>query len=170
VASAKPVRIRLRVASARRRRKAALAALPPHRSYRNLSTRNRREEKLHAAANLLANLLLRPGNPAKVPYEELDHLVRCVDALSIGAIAVLGAAGQIGKRTGPPGSFNFPELKNSFRKFEQSFLMSLVSELRNFNLVDIHGGAIQLQDFSHVQLRLTPIEQRLVERFIEGHM
>jgi hypothetical protein len=47
-----------------------------------LTKRNRREEKLHAAADLMANLLLRPGDPGKVPYEESDHLVRCVDALS----------------------------------------------------------------------------------------
>jgi hypothetical protein len=138
-----------------------------------LARRSRREEKLHAAANLLANLFLRPGDSSKVPYEELDHLVRCVDMLSVGAIAVLGAARQVGKQVGQGGGFNFPFLKNyipEFRKFDDSLLMSFVSELRNFNLLDVHGGAIQLQDFSHVQLRLTPIGQRLVERFIEGKM
>jgi hypothetical protein len=57
--------------------------------------RTHHEEKLRAAAALLANLLLRQGDPGKVPYEELDHLVRCLDALSIGAIAVLGATRQL---------------------------------------------------------------------------
>jgi hypothetical protein len=135
-----------------------------------LATRNRREEKLQAAANLMANLLLRPGDPGKAPYEELDHLMRCVDALSIGAVAVLGAARLIGKRNGPSGDFTFPELKNSFSHFDQSFLMSLVSELHGFSFVDVMGGAIALQDFSHVRLRLTPIGMRLVDRFIEGRM
>ena len=44
---------------------------------------------------ILANLLLRPGDPAKSSYEELDHLIRCIDDLSIGAIHVLGAARTI---------------------------------------------------------------------------
>ena len=57
--------------------------------------RTHRDEKLRAAANILANLLLKPGDQAKVSYDELDHLIRCVDALSIGAITVLGAIRQV---------------------------------------------------------------------------
>src|SRR5579863_5912580 len=37
--------------------------------------RTNREEKLRAAASILANILLRPGDPSKSPYEELDHLI-----------------------------------------------------------------------------------------------
>ena len=67
-------------------------------------------------------------------------------------------------------NFNFPLLKGSFPTFEASFLMSLVSELSSFNLIRVQRGAIPLPDFSHVQLWLPPIGQRLVERFIEGKM
>jgi hypothetical protein len=35
---------------------------------------------------------LRPNDPGKVSYEELDHLVRCLDTLSTGAISVPDAA------------------------------------------------------------------------------
>jgi hypothetical protein len=48
--------------------------------------------------------------------------------------------------------------------------MSLVSELRGFNLMGVQHGTIPLPDFSHVKLWLTPIGQRVVERFIEGKM
>jgi hypothetical protein len=137
-------------------------------SCRTLASRNRREEKLHAAANLMANLLLRPGDPGKVPYEELDHLVRCVNQLSIGAIAVLGALRRLGAQA--HGNLNFRLLKDSFSTFEASFLMSLVSELSGINLIVVQHAPIRLPDFSHVRLWLTPIGQRLVERFIEGKM
>jgi hypothetical protein len=60
--------------------------------------RTHREDKLRAAANILANLLLKPGDQAKVSYEELDHLIRCVDALSTGALLVLGAIRNITER------------------------------------------------------------------------
>jgi hypothetical protein len=43
-------------------------------------------EKLVAAANILGNAVLRDADPAKRPYEELDHFARCVEVLSIGAI------------------------------------------------------------------------------------
>src|SRR5580704_15764288 len=36
--------------------------------------RTHQEEKLRAAAAIIANLVLKPGDPEKVPYEELDHL------------------------------------------------------------------------------------------------
>jgi hypothetical protein len=55
--------------------------------------RTHREDKLRAAANILANLLLKPGDQAKVSYEELDHLIRCVDALSTGALSAFFSAG-----------------------------------------------------------------------------
>jgi hypothetical protein len=78
--------------------------------------RSNREEKLHAAAALLANLLLRPDDAGKVSYEELDHLVRCLDALSIGAISVLGAARRIATSAplGSQGHFHFTQLRSSF--------------------------------------------------------
>jgi len=134
--------------------------------------RTQREEKLHAAANLLANLLLRSGDPAKASYEEIDHLVRCLDALSIGAILVLGAARQIAT-TGPSanmGNFSFPQLAAAFPHFEPSFLMSLVAELRALNLLRVQEGGIRTPDHLEVLLELTPVGKRFVERFIEGNM
>jgi hypothetical protein len=118
----------------------------------------------------MTNLLLRPGDPAKVPYEELDHLVRCIDALSIGAIAVLGAIRRPGPQADSRGNFNFLLPQDSFPTFEASLLMSLVSGLSGINLIGVQRGSISLPDFSQVKLWLTPIGQRLVGRFIEGKM
>jgi hypothetical protein len=53
--------------------------------------RTTREEKLRAAAGILANIFLKQGDPEKLSYTELDHLVRCLDGLSSGAIAALDA-------------------------------------------------------------------------------
>jgi hypothetical protein len=134
--------------------------------------RSNREEKLHAAAAMLANMLLRPGDPNKSSYEELDHLIRCIDALSIGAISVLGAAHRIASTAGQgtQGHFQFDQLRNSFMQFDASLLMSLVSELRALNLLRVQEGAIRMPDHGEILLELTPIGVRLVERFIEGKM
>jgi hypothetical protein len=134
--------------------------------------RSHREEKLRAAAALLANILLRPGDANKSSYEELDHLVRCLDALSIGAISVLGAARHIAitAPSGTQGHFRFPQLSSALPQFDSSLLMSLVSELRSLNLLRVQDGAVSLSDHSQVLLEVTPIGRRFVERFIEGHM
>jgi hypothetical protein len=134
--------------------------------------RSHREEKLRAAAALLANLLLRPGDPSKASYEELDHLVRCLDALSSGAISVLGASRHITTTapSGTQGHFHFPQLSSSFPMFDASLLMSLVSELSSLNLLRVQEGAIRMPDYGEVLLELTPIGLRFVERFIEGNM
>src|SRR4051812_36655577 len=44
----------------------------------------------------------KPDNREKPSYEELDHLVRCLDVLSTGAISVLGAARRL-VESAPPG-------------------------------------------------------------------
>lgn len=134
--------------------------------------RTNREEKLQAAAAILANLLLRPGDPAKSSYEELDHLVRCIDTLSIGAIAVLGAARTTAATSGQgtQRSFQFGQLRTSFPGYEPSLLMSLVSELRALNLVRVQEGGIRMPDHGEILIEVTPIGLRLVEQFIEGKM
>ena len=134
--------------------------------------RSHREEKLNAAAALLANLLLKAGDPAKVPYEELDHLVRCLDALSSGAISVLGGARRLATTAamGPQGHFQFEQLRPLFPQFDPSLLMSLVSELRGLNLVRVQEPAIRMPDYGNYLIELTPIGHRFVERFIEGKM
>ena len=134
--------------------------------------RSNREEKLQAAAAILANILLRPGDPAKSSYEELDHLIRCVDALSIGAISVLGAARRIAQTAGqgPQRGFQFDQLRSEFSNFDPSFVMSLVSELTALNLLRTQEGTIKLPDYGEVLVEITPLGVKLVEQFIEGRM
>jgi hypothetical protein len=137
--------------------------------------RTHRDEKLHAAANILANLLLKAGDPAKVSYDELDHLIRCVDALSTGAISVLGAIRQVSvtRPLGPQQeAFQFGQLREKLQ-MDASLLRSLVSELEGLHLVrvqetPIRGYAEAEYDGSH--LDISPIGKRLIERFIEGTM
>mgnify|MGYP007017505601 CR=1 FL=1 len=133
--------------------------------------RTHQEDKLRAAANILANLLLRSGDRAKVSYNELDHLIRCVDALSIGAITALGAARCIStaESGAAQGFFQFSQLHVKLPQFEPEFLMSLVSELRGFNLIHVSEPAMKISDYGNYLLRLTLIGRMFVEQFIEGN-
>jgi hypothetical protein len=121
--------------------------------------RSHHEEKLRAAAALLANLLLKPGDPAKASYEELDHLVRCLDALSSGAVAVLGAARRTAATAAMStrGNFRFEQLRGLFPEFDESLLMSLVSELRGLNLLHVQEPAISTMESGNYLIELTPI-------------
>jgi hypothetical protein len=137
--------------------------------------RTHREEKLHAAANILATLLLRAGDQAKVSYGELDHLIRCVDALSIGAISVLGAIREV-SATHLLGSqqeaVQFGELRRKLQ-MDGHFLRSLVSELDGFHLVRVQEAPLRgyaEAEYDGDQLTLSRIGKRLIEQFIEGKM
>ena len=132
--------------------------------------RSQREEKLRAAANFIANLLLKTDDPAKSSYTELDHLVRCLDTLSIGAIGVLGACLRVGS-TAPMSkreTFQFEQLRTEFEDLEPSLVMSLLSELRSMNLVAIQEPGIRTADYGNYLIELTPIGRRFIERFIQG--
>jgi hypothetical protein len=146
------------------------------KSCSRIMERTHRDEKLRAAANILANLLLKQGDLAKVSYDELDHLIRCVDALSIGAITVLGAIREV-SGTHPLGpnvdAIQFGQLRARLPMMNADLLRSLVSELQAFHLVTaqetaIMGFADEQYDGSHITI--SPIGTTLIERFIEGNM
>jgi hypothetical protein len=144
-------------------------------SFTQVAVRTHHDEKLHASANILSALLLQEGDPAKVPYDELDHLIRCVDALSIGAISALGAIRKV-SATHPLGpqqeAIQFGQLRTEMT-IDAHFLRSLVSELQGFNLVRVQesptrGHADAEYDGSHITI--SPIGRRFIEQFIEGQM
>jgi hypothetical protein len=106
---------------------------------------------------------------------ELYLYILCVDALSIGAITVLGAIRQVSAthRLGPNvDAIQFGQLRTRLA-MNAPLLRSLVSELQAFHLVSaqetpIRGYAQEEYDGSH--LRISAIGTRLIERFIEGDM
>ncbi len=137
--------------------------------------RTNQEVKLRAAASILANLVLRDGDSDKVPYTELDHLVRCLDGLSIGAITMLGAARNIAHRSKTTPDRNggktiqFEILHAELNGWDLSLLMGLLSELNSYNLLRIEGApAIAMPEFGNYPVTLTPLGARFVERFIEA--
>lgn len=133
--------------------------------------RTTQESKLRAAAALLANLLLQPGDPDKLPYTELDHFVRCVDSLSIGAIHVVGVAYELFKNRGSRNvdayglRFDFEGLQTRMDSMEPSLLMGLVGELHTMNLLHLPGiPDVRVQDYGNYAIELTPLGARFVER------
>jgi hypothetical protein len=104
------------------------------------------------------------------------HLIRCVDALSTGAISVLGAIRTIitSHPLGPNvDAIQFQHLRAAFPKMSAPFLRSLVSELQGFHLVTVQESAIRgsgEEEYDGSHLRLTPIGRTLIERFNENRM
>jgi hypothetical protein len=128
----------------------------------------RRQEKIAAASNLLANALLHANDSAKCALEELHFLMHCVDVLSIGAINMLGAVRSNRWPANYHNMDSFPVIRTKFPSLDQDMILGLISELRGLNLVHVTEGAISTPDFSHISLKLTPLGERFATRFIEG--
>jgi len=138
-----------------------------------LAKKTNREEKLRTAANILANALLPAGDPKRSPFDELDHLMHCVDALSSGAITVLGASIQIRPprhASGGDTPFQFSELRRKLPDVDPHVVLGLATELRSLNLLHMTEGLIGGPDFEGYQLRVTHVGLRFAQRFIEGSM
>lgn len=136
--------------------------------------RTTQEVKLRAAVAILANLLLRSGDPEKLSYTELDHFTRCLESLSIGAITVLGAAKSMVVRAevhvDVEGNyrFNFEQLRAEVPSIEATLFMGLVGELSGYNLLRIEGlPPIRTPEYANHPLELTPLGWRFVEQFLE---
>ena len=141
--------------------------------YAALAATTGREDKLRAASNILANALLPPGDPNKSPFDELDHLMHCVGALSSGAIAFLGASIQAAEHSGGrPGErrFQFSAVKRKLPDTDPDVVFGLASELRSFNLLQITEGLIGGPNPENYGFQVTPVGLRFAQRFIEGRM
>lgn len=104
-----------------------------------------RDAKLKILAELLVNVILKPGDPDKLPYSELEHFTRCVDALSEHAIEMLGLIVRVVKDRSPSGTtpsgvttgkIRVEHFENEIPTgMQMDLAMGLVSQLQSWNLV-----------------------------------
>jgi len=136
--------------------------------------RTTQAKKLNLVSALLANIFLKEADPQKLPYPEIDHMLRCVDNLSTAAIEVLEVAYDIaGARLGVEPKnlyehrFDFKHLSTRIPEYEPSFLMGLVGQLHSTNLLHIPARpSVRLPDYANYLIELTPLGIRFVERLL----
>lgn len=122
------------------------------------------EEKLKVFAAIFANIMLKQGDPDKAPYSELDHIVRAMDSLSIGALHVMvevyrRCSNNRRSRT------DFANISSSFSDMPPSLLMGLVTELNSQHLVQITVPTVRLENYANYALELTDLGRNFVERY-----
>ena len=99
--------------------------------------------------------------------------MRCVDALSAGAIALLGAAIKLKPprhASGGDVSIRPSELVSLVAPHDLHLLMSLASELRSLNLIHLTEGIVGSPSYENAAVRVTPMGVRFAQRFVEGRM
>lgn len=135
--------------------------------------RSHHEARLSAAANLIANLLLRPGDQQKLSYTELDHFARCLDHLSRGAMHVLARSVAIAEQQAPDFLEHkslpivFHQLQAELSELSPSLLMGLIGELDGFNLMHRAGVPdIRTADYGNYSLEVTPLGARFVKHLL----
>ena len=129
--------------------------------------RSQKEEKLVAVANLMSNILLKEGDPDKLEYTELDHFVRCLDALSIGAIKVLACVFKQARLRDKSkfGNENvrldFGNIHSCMNAMSPDLLMGLLEELNTYHLVHLTGApTARTPNYANYPLELPPIGVR----------
>lgn len=135
--------------------------------------RSHRDEKLKAATAILANLLLREGDPDKLAYTELDHFSRCAETLSSGAIEVLAHVLQVAHSERRADlavmshNMTFGDLNDRIPEYSPDLLMGLVAELDRANLLRRVGAAIETTTYRNHQVALTPLGARFSRFLLE---
>ena len=140
--------------------------------------RTHQEEKLQAAVNLLVNILLKNDDPEKLQYTELDHFVRSVDSLSIGAIRVLGILYDVYKNSPKRGntmskySCVFEDIRRKLisngSKISASLLMGLMEELNSKHLVHLPGApGARTESYGNYSVELTHLGTCFVEYLLK---
>ena len=135
--------------------------------------RSHNDNKLRAATNLIANILLKEGDAEKLLYTELDHFARCVENLSSGAIEVLSVAVKMAEKERKVVlevsgfQIKFSKLKGMFLDMTPSLLMGLIGELDSANLLHRKGTpTITAGDYSSYAIELTVLGVRFVKHIL----
>lgn len=135
--------------------------------------RSQMEERLMAASGLIANMLLRSDDTAKLGYTELDHFARCLDNLSIGALQVLSHFVRrhtaLPEHEKEPGlRISFESLRPAFQDMSAALLMGLVAELNAANLVHLAGSPpVRTEDYGNYPVELTELGRRFIAYVVE---
>ena len=138
-----------------------------------VAVRTHNEAKLRAAVKLVANVLLRDGDLAKLSYTEVDHYARCLDLLSSGGIQALAHAVRIADHESPGRlvtnsvAITFERLQAEIPQVAPSLLMGLVGELDALNLVHRAGvPTIRTPDYGNYSIEVTPLGGRFAKHLL----
>jgi len=136
--------------------------------------RSHNEIKIHAAVNLVTNILLKEGDKEKLTYTELDHFARCVENLSCGAIEVLSVSVRMAKKEkkvvleSSGYRMDFSRIKKEFPDFSPSLLMGLIGELDSANLLHRKGTpTIAAGAYDNYPIELTPLGVRFTNYILK---
>lgn len=137
-----------------------------------IMVRAHKAERRRAAANLVANVLLRVGDPDRLSYNELDHFARALEALSVGALLCAAEIYRDTDRSGATlraelGRLNFEDLAKRVPDYDADLLMGLLGELNAQNIVHLPGvPTIRTQDYGNYPIERTTLGSRFVARLL----
>jgi hypothetical protein len=141
-----------------------------------VAVRTHRQEKIHGAAHLLANLLLKKGDPEKLSYTELDHFVRAIDALSHGALHVHGVLVRFALSEESRGQakpffhMTLGHLGSVVGGEDLSLLSSLLRELASWGFTEVRVPQVNSDDLTMHTVVLTDMGKRFAKAVALGKL
>jgi hypothetical protein len=136
--------------------------------------RTHQQKKIQGAVELICNILLKKGDADKLIYTEIDYFTRCLDALSIGSIEVLGhvvAAARtkyrehVGKENV---RMSFTDVHNQVPTIEADLLMGLLGELNSFHLVFVNPTpGVRMANYQLSTVELPPMGSRFAKYILQ---
>ena len=127
---------------------------------------------------------MKEGDPDKLSYTELDHFVRCVEHLSIGAIRLLGTViERAGHKSQGYGRaqvdrenvrVDFGELRTFMPDAKPDLILGLVCELIGQNLLhgmlysNVRYGNGDEHKYHNYPIETTPLGYRFVKYVLEN--
>ncbi len=141
------------------------------KSFMIIAQRSTRNEKLRAAAGILANALLKKDDEQKLSYTELDHFARAVESLSAGAISVLGTICKLARsgsrRPSSYGGYRITagEIVPHLKGLGPQLALSLMCELGGWNLLIVQqpGATVGADYATNTPVTLTAMGMKFVD-------
>lgn len=134
-----------------------------------VASRSHHESKLRAAANLVANHLLKKSDRERLTFSETDLFMHSLDSLSVGALEVLLTAHELAKfetRADPSRELvrvDFGRIHQRMPATDSSLLMGMIGELDRFNLLHKLGSpGVRQENYQNYPIEMTPLGWRLV--------
>ena len=109
---------------------------------------------------------LEDGDPDKAPYSELDHFVRAINNLCVGALKVMARVYQLCSNDRQSRT-TFSSVYEAFADMIPALVMGLLQELNSLHLVEITVPGVKTEQYGNYPIELTLLGRRFVERYTQ---
>ena len=128
-----------------------------------------RRERQDASNEILVNALLKPSDPDKLEFSDLELFALCVERLPLAACQVLAAMQTVEQNSRGNQRMSFGQVTAVLPPdFDENVAMAMINQLQSYGLATVSVSSVRYDGgMSNYPVELTPLGERFADRIAQ---